>query len=222
MPETYDGTEGTDAANAGLSVLDGAEKWYRVWRGVNKTRDMIAHLKAWVQSELAGISLTWAAISGKPATFPPSAHTHSYIQAGAAVFGDGGGFWYTANPVNISGALYNPPGRSTPVTTSYVAAYLNNDGRLGATPSAAKYKRDIEPYEGSVLDLRAVTYILKDDELETVRLGIIADEADEIEPMLVVHEDREPESFKYELLAVALLKEVQRLAARVQELEDRA
>ena len=119
----------------------------------------------------------------------------------------------------MTGHLYSPPARSTPVTSSYVAAYLDGDGRLGATPSAAKYKRDIEDYNGSVLDLRAVTYILKEDDKGTRRLGVVADEADQVEPLLVVHEDGEPESFKYELLAVGLLKELQREHAARLELE---
>lgn len=107
------------------------------------------------------------------------------------------------------------------VTTSYAAMYRNGDGRVGLTPSALKYKKDIEDYDGSALGLRPVTYVLKEDERQEVRLGVIADEANEIEPFLVIHENGEVESFKYELLAVALLKDVQRLAAQNEALVAR-
>jgi hypothetical protein len=119
----------------------------------------------------------------------------------------------------ITGHIYAP--NMAPVTSGYVAMYRNGDGRLGVTPSSIRYKSHVVDYEGSILDLRPVTYVLKADERKTVRLGLIAEEANDVEPMLVVHEDGETESIKYELLAVALLKEVQRLAARVDALEAR-
>lgn len=57
MPETYDGTEGTAAAAAGYSVLDGGEQWRTGWRAINKTRDMLAALKS-------SISAVWPVLKG--------------------------------------------------------------------------------------------------------------------------------------------------------------
>lgn len=115
-----------------------------------------------------------------------------------------------------------PHAYANPVTVgTYYALYIQPDGRLGRTPSAAKYKHDIEDYDGSVLGIRPVLYVLNDDPDETVRIGVVADDADTIEPLLVQRgPDGEVEGFSYELLAVALLRDVQRLEARVRALED--
>ena len=126
------------------------------------------------------------------------------------------GAFPTDTPVLIPHAYNNPVTVGT-----YYALYVQPDGRLGRTPSAAKYKHDIEDYDGSVLGIRPVLYVLNDDPDQTVRLGVIADDADEIEPLLVQRSDGEIEGFSYELLAVALLRDVQRLEARVRALEDR-
>lgn len=224
---------GDDALAAGMDVVDPATDLVKDgYDEINKTRDYIAQRTSTVTSVAQG---------GTGSTNPTGAranldaaktdHLHLISQVYAL---DGVTPYATALQAalnamtaaslqkagdTMTGHFWSPIARSTPVNTSFVAAYLNGDGRLGANPSAAKYKHDIEDYDGSVLGLRAVTYVLNDDPLGTVRVGVVADEANEIEPLLVVHEDGEVESFKYELLAVALLRDVQRLAARVDELE---
>ena len=151
-------------------------------------------------------------------------HTHDQIVTAGGRFGYntniGGQLgWATDQPV-ATGPFYSPSAYNNPVTVgTYYALYVQPDGRFGRTPSAAKYKHDIEDYDGSVLGIRPVTYVLNDDPDNTVRLGVIADEADAIEPLLVQRADGEIEGFSYELLAVGLLAEVRRLAARVEELE---
>ena len=125
-------------------------------------------------------------------------------------------------PLYCGGPLYSPHAYNNPVTVgTYYAAYIQPDGRIGRTPSAAKYKHDIEDYQGSALGIRPVVYVLNDDPDETLRLGVIADQADEHEPLLVQRSDGEVEGFSYELLSVALLADVRRLVARVEELEGR-
>lgn len=60
--------------------------------------------------------------------------------------------------INLSGDLYTPHGRATPVTSNYVAAYLNNDGRLGATASSAAVKVDLAAMDAAdAAKLLAVT-----------------------------------------------------------------
>lgn len=224
---------GDDALAAGMDVVDPATDLVKDGADeINKTRDYIAQRTSDVTpvSE-GGTGATNATAARMNLDAAKTDHLHLISQVYAL---DGVTPYATALQAalnamtaaslqkagdTMTGNLWVPTARATPVTTSFVAAYLNGDGRLGATPSAAKYKRDIEDYDGSVLGLRAVTYVLKDDPLGTVRLGIVADEANDIEPFLVVHEDGEVESFKYELLAVGLLREVQRLAARIDELE---
>lgn len=70
MAETYTGDEGDDALAASMDILDGTEDRRDGWLAINKTRDYIAQF-------FNSISLTWDAITGKPTTFPPSAHNHS-------------------------------------------------------------------------------------------------------------------------------------------------
>lgn len=128
----------------------------------------------------------------------------------------GDGSFPSATPVLV------PHAYSNPVTVgTYYALYIQPDGRLGRTPSAAKYKHNVEDYDGSVLGIRPVLYVLNDDPDQTVRIGVIADDANEVEQLLVQRgPDGEVEGFSYELLAVALLRDVQRLEARVRALEE--
>jgi len=46
-----------------------------------------------------------------------------------------------------NGVLISAGGRNSQVNQGYVAAYFNGDGTLRSTPSARRFKQDIEPYE---------------------------------------------------------------------------
>ncbi len=65
MPETYTGTEGTDAALAGMAALDGTEDRRKGWLAINKTRDYIAaryaELKAYAESLIPAV---WSTAKG--------------------------------------------------------------------------------------------------------------------------------------------------------------
>lgn len=232
MPESYNGDEGNEAQGAGLDVMDGGEKVRGTdggWRAINKTRDMVVwalnQAKTYADDLFASISLSWANITGKPSTFPPSAHTHPSLLAGSATFGwNGVDRWNSSGGFGASGIIATAGDMVaqglTAATSNWVAMYHDGTGRLcRGVPSALKYKRDITDYDGSVLPLRVVTYVLDDDPTGEIRLGVIADDADTIEPLLVIRDNGEIESFRYELLAVALLRDVQRLAAEVEQLK---
>lgn len=171
MPETYTGNEGTEALSAGYSILDGNEDRRQGWLAINKTRDMLAGLKTWVQQQIAGIQLTWTAITGKPSTFPPSSHTHERVENGGYWFGwRGNGTFGTGDNVSVGanlgvdGTIYGADVRLTgglygqynarltdhlyvpaasAATSGYSVAYLNSDGRLSRGASAEKYKKYI-------------------------------------------------------------------------------
>lgn len=59
MPETYTGDEGTIAANAGMTILDGTEDRRTGYLGINKARDYlatkIAELRDWVNDQLEAV-----------------------------------------------------------------------------------------------------------------------------------------------------------------------
>ena len=230
---------GDAAVGAGYPILTGSERANTIDTEINRTRDIIAQLKAWVQSKFDSLNLTWTAITGKPSTFPPSGHTHDVgqvtngnnalssrmwfndVDTAIRSQGDTAQLWVRQDGTIWTGQpILSPHAYNNPVTIgTYYALYVQPDGRIGRTPSAAKYKHDVHDYDGSVLGLRPVLYVLNDDPDETVRLGVIADDADEHEPLLVQRNGDEIEGFSYELLAVALLRDVQRLNARVAQLE---
>jgi hypothetical protein len=77
--------------------------------------------------------------------------------------------------------VYSAPVSGTNVT-------INANGQLGTLLSSARYKRDIEPMgtrSESVLKLRPVTYIYKQDEQGVRQYGLIAEEVATVYPELV-------------------------------------
>lgn len=124
------------------------------------------------------------------------------------------------NGVNI----YNSAGRNTPVTSGYVAAYLNGDGRLGASASSRALKDDLGRYTppAGLLDaLHPVLFTMKDDPAKVTRVGLYAEDTNELEPLLVTHEDGKPAGVRYEMVATVLWGIVQEQAAALTALTDR-
>ncbi|WP_282845859.1 hypothetical protein [Microbacterium oxydans] len=163
MPESYVGNEGTAAAADGMTVLDGTEERRTGWLAINKTRDYIVSkcaaaltaAKNYTDTKVAAISLTWAAISGKPSTFPPSAHTHTSLDNGGMRFGEASGQWatsqtiYTAANMSVGGHVIVP--NATPATSGYAVAYINGDGRLAKNASSERYKKYISAIDPASL-----------------------------------------------------------------------
>lgn len=121
------------------------------------------------------------------------------------------------------------------VTVSNSATVLINtvNGQLGTVVSSRRYKENINDMgvvSQSIIDLRPVTFNLKNDKTYQRQFGLIAEEVDEIFPDLVVHnKSGDPESVKYHDLPVLLLNELQRqhnliadLSRRLIKLEERA
>jgi hypothetical protein len=223
---------GDAAAAAGLDIVPGTAKRNLGYDEINKTRDYIA-LTPIVRG---GTGATTAAQARTNLGAMDAAATADTIPNGA---GNGSiqddvdyvaGLATAANTNannrlpyaggSLTGHLYSMPARTGNVTSNYVPAYLNADGRLGAPPLAKG--TDVTDYEGSVLDLRPVTYVGIADPLGATRLGLVADEAEQVEPLVVAYADGQPASIRYDLLSVALLREVQRLAERVAALEAEA
>ncbi|PQZ60688.1 MULTISPECIES: hypothetical protein [unclassified Microbacterium] len=164
MPESYVGNEGTAAAADGMTVLDGTEDRRTGWLAINKARDYIVSkcaaaltaAKAYTDQKVAAISLTWNAISGKPSSFPPSAHTHTSLDAGGGMrFGETSGQWatsqtiYTGANVSVGGHVIVP--NATPATSGYAVAYINGDGRLAKNASSERYKKYISALDPASL-----------------------------------------------------------------------
>lgn len=247
MGESYTGDEGDAAILAGLDVMDGTESVKGTnggWRAINKTRDMIAIWAAGIRSiatggtgadNAAGARANLGANDASnlttgtlPAARLPD-HQHT-ISGGNGVIGLGDALDdkadddYVKNRVAASPAsqqpLYNPYGRANPVSTSWVAAALNSDGRLGIQPSSIRFKTILGDYEGSTLELHPVLYVLNDDENEEQRAGFVAEQVAEHLPHgVVLDSDGQPLALQLDAIVAALVLDVQHLTARLAELE---
>jgi hypothetical protein len=133
----------------------------------------------------------------------------------------------------LTGDLYTPHGRATPVVSSYVVAYLNVDGRLGATPSSIRFKQDIQsadtaPLVDALLKLALVRfrYVEAVDtfgDAAAVELGTIAEYVDQtaLSEYVYVDDEGRPQGINYERLTIPLIATVQSLDARIKALEQR-
>lgn len=119
------------------------------------------------------------------------------------------------------------------VGVSGVPVVVDNTGLMGTVVSSRRYKENISDMDDAsrpIMDLRPVTFNLKNDRTHSRKFGLIAEEVDEILPDLVVHnKEGDPETVKYQDLPVLLLNELQRqhniiaeLSRRLQRLEGRA
>jgi hypothetical protein len=163
MPESYTGNEGTDAANAGLAVMDGTEDRRQGYLAINKVRDMLVK-RVFGTSQIGNGAVTVAKVdtytdpddgankiprynsTGKLATNDPTAPLHAAnkkyvdsktpdLSSRVAKSGD-----------TMTGDLFLP--NSTPATSGYTVAYINGDGRVSRNASSERYKKyisDVDP-----------------------------------------------------------------------------
>ncbi|WP_067201874.1 tail fiber domain-containing protein [Microbacterium sp. XT11] len=247
MPESYTGNEGTTAAANGMAAMDGNEDRRNGWLAINKTRDYIvtkmnaaissavAQAKAYTDQKFAAISLTWNAITGKPTSFPPSAHNHDQLVSGSSRWGIGGaGEWWTNNAVGVYGNFaatgrVDMPNLSA-VTSGYVAMYKNGDGRVGISPSARRFKKDIRDRAYTLDDALAIQ--VRDYRLRAsvfgsndapVEVGVIAEELIDagLSEFVAFDEHGEPLSVHYERLALVALGALRDTAAQLDLIRHR-
>jgi hypothetical protein len=128
-----------------------------------------------------------------------------------------------------SGSLFSTYGRATPVVSSYVAAYFNVDGRLGATVSSRRFKQDILKWDAQTqalfaLELYQFRYIaaveLYGDAAE-VEIGVMAEDLHGLGLtwLVVYDEDGRPFTVKYERMALLLIPTIQDHERRLAALE---
>lgn len=142
-----------------------------------------------------------------------------------------GGYVSATGNISTSGDFYTPHGRITPVVTSYVAAYIDSVGRIGATPSARRFKRDVHPHEYSLEQImlaQVVTYRLralvgKLGPDAPAEVGVIAEQLVHagLGEFVVRDRDGRPFSVAYERLSLLALSGVQQLYTRLLDVESR-
>ena len=169
----------------------------------------------------------WGSVTGKPGSFPPSAHNHAWseITDKPTIF--------PTNWSNVSGkpATFPPDSHTHPYLSTSGGTVSGNLTVTGAIVSNGdvtafsdrELKENIQPLKDNFLDnlqVYSYNYIGKDD----IRYGVIAQELQEFYPNLVLETDREVNGRK--ALAVRdrdiiylLLHAYQKLSKRVSELE---
>jgi hypothetical protein len=105
-----------------------------------------------------------------------------------------------------------------------IAVLVDSAGQLGTVSSSLRYKENIDDMDDAsdaLYKLRPVVFNYKADETKRMQYGLIAEEVEEAMPRLVVYnEDGAPESVKYHDISVLLLNEIQKLNARISDLES--
>lgn len=249
---------GDAAAYAGMAVLTGNEPANTLDTEENKTRDYIAQFAAGIRSIAAGG--TGAATAVQALTNLGALPRSDVFDGTGSIFNkvpryDAGGRLICAAPAAQNhavplatfnagfanyiarwggtidqGPLYMPA--LSAVTSSYVAMYRNGDGRVGISPSARRFKKEIKPRPYTLEQLRAirvVNYRLKADvfgegwEEAPVDVGVIAEELIDagLAEFVVFDGEGAPLSVHYERLALVAIGALQEAADRLDQIDAR-
>ena len=174
---------------------------------------------AWAQ--VGAGNADWSNITNKPATYPPSAHTHagsevtSRVAAATDAIGTASGW---AN--NVSG-------------TQFYALWVGNDGSfsMGRNTSSIRYKQNVVDHDvdpARVLALQPRLYDRRDYiDVETGETkpgakgeyGLIAEEVQDHVPEIVTWFEGQIDGVRYDLLSVALLDVVKKQQQDIEALK---
>ncbi|WP_422934986.1 tail fiber domain-containing protein [Sinomonas sp. P47F7] len=214
----FDPVTGSPRARFGKLLSDGSYGG-EIWDPVNS---------AWVKL-VTGSSVAWAAITGKPAAFPPTGHTHAGVDITSAVANaaNASAAGSAAQAAQADGSAY--AFNNTVAGSQYFAVWVGNDGgfHFGRNVSSLRYKENVRPYAvdpARVLALEPRVF----DRKPTLRppasvdgqpaegpaqlipgardeYGLIAEEVNALLPEIAITIDGEIDGLRYDLLAVALL-----------------
>lgn len=160
---------GDAALGAGMDILTGMEDRRNGWQEINKTRDYLATktndvtpvAKGGTGASTAAAARTNLSVPSKAeltdglAGKAAASHTHSELRSGNMRLGAGSGEWNTAQGLYAdsyigTGGSYFTYG-ATPVTSGYVSAWINSDGRIGKSASSRRFKEHIEAQDPEAL-----------------------------------------------------------------------
>jgi hypothetical protein len=100
---------------------------------------------------------------------------------------------------------------------------VDTNGQLGTLVSSERFKKDIQPMDNAseaVLALKPVKFCYKNDSTNRPQFGLIAEQVAEINPELVVRDDKgEIYSVRYDAVNAMLLNEFLKEHRKVQEME---
>ena len=111
----------------------------------------------------------------------------------------------------------------TTANNDAIPVVIDRDGQLGTTSSSRRFKKEIQPMDKaseSLLALKPVTFHYKSDNTSTPQFGLIAEEVADINPDLVVRDEKgEIYTVRYDAVNAMLLNEFLKEHKRVQSLE---
>jgi uncharacterized coiled-coil protein SlyX len=96
------------------------------------------------------------------------------------------------------------------VNNDAVAVLIDSAGQLGTQSSSGRFKKDIKPMDEAseaILSLKPVTFHYKSDNRNRPEFGLIAEEVAKVNPNLVVYQDGEIYTVRYEAVNAMLLNE---------------
>jgi len=143
-------------------------------------------------------------------------HAESKLQGGAKLFLEAG-----VNGIG-SDTIYN----DTTVTAPNMTIFAAPAGRIRRDTSALKYKdkvKNLELDSSLIHKLRPVSFnsLCGDDDKKKRFIGLIAEDIERILPEVVVYnKDNKVESYDHKMLLTLMLAEIQKLNARIKELEN--
>lgn len=173
----------------------------------------------WVQ--VGNQTTTWDSVSGKPSTFPPSAHQHGGGDITSAV----------ANATNASsaGLAQEAEGSQYGWTnnvagTEFYAVWVGNNAgyKFGRNVSSIRYKTNARAHYTNPANIMALTPVLYDRSTPggpVNEYGLIAEQVAQYCPELVTWFNGQIDSVRYDLLPVALLSVVKHQDAQLKALE---
>ena len=99
----------------------------------------------------------------------------------------------------------------TTAQNNAIPVLIDSAGQLGTTSSSRRYKKEIKPMDQAseaILGLKPVTFHYKSDNTGTPQFGLIAEEVAEVNPDLVVRDEKgEIYTVRYEAVNAMLLNE---------------
>jgi len=124
------------------------------------------------------------------------------------------------NGTHVATFIHGIRGTVTGVNDA-IAVLIDSAGQLGTVSSTRRVKhaiQDMAEASAHIYDLRPVTFVYNGDASEKRQFGLIAEEADQVFPEIVVHDqDDQPFTIQYHVLPVLLLNEIQKQQALIQQ-----